>query len=138
VQVPVYSNNFQRIDVEYREYTQLAYVFVSWNFSAPAPGPMPGQVPNPGNTGAPIPGSQSVQTRYGDYTPCIQANNHQKVCFVGDGAWDSPNFGSIEMEPKIVQWGNCTRDQVMDRQLYVNMPPQSAACSRTEAGWFPR
>ncbi|MGL4650444.1 MAG: hypothetical protein ACRC1H_13635, partial [Caldilineaceae bacterium] len=85
-----------------------------------------------------IPGAQSVQTRYGDFTPCIQANNHQKTCFVSDGAWDSPNFGSIEMEPAITQWGNCVADTVQNRQLYVERPPQPAACSKTEAGWFPR
>lgn len=134
VQVPIWSNNFQRVEVEYREFTQLAYIFLSWQMIGAQPPVVP---PGPG-TLTPITGAQSVQTRFGDYTPCIAAGNHQKTCFVTDGQWDSPNFGSIEMEPPITQWGNCTSRSVENRQLYVERPPQSAACSATEAGWFAR
>jgi hypothetical protein len=42
------------------------------------------------------------------------------------------------MEPQIVVWGNCTADAVQTMQLFINTAPQSAACSKTEAGWFPR
>ena len=47
-------------------------------------------------------------------------------------------MGSIQTEPIIVRWTNCTADQVQNIQLYSNMPAQSAACSKTEAGWFAR
>jgi hypothetical protein len=80
-----------------------------------------------------------VQTKYGDYTPCIQQNIHQKNCFQSDGAWDSPNMGSIEMEPQITVWGNCTADQTTQFRVSCDpqIPLQNFKCSKTEAGWFP-
>jgi hypothetical protein len=133
VQVPIFNSGFQRITVEFREFTQLAYVFMNWSLVGSVP---PTVSPGPPTTMTPITGASSVVTRFGDYTPCIAGGNHQKVCFQSDGAWDSPNFGSIEMEPPITQWGNCTADQVQTRQLFVERAPQQAKCSKTEAGWF--
>jgi hypothetical protein len=126
-----------RVEVLYREFTQSAYVHLNWVFlggGQPPPPPPPG-TPSPY---PPLPPSaSSVQTRYGDYTPCIQQNIHQSNCFVSDGAWDSPNLGSIQMEPQIASWNNCVADQV---QTFVdpNLVERSYACSKTEAGWFPR
>lgn len=132
------------IRVDYREFTGNAYLFVNWTWvgGGPQPGPTPTPVPNPGGDPAPgtvpVPSAGSVQTDFGDYTPCIQQNIHQVNCFVPNGAWNAPNAGSIQMEPQILIWQNCTADAVQSMQIFVNTPPQSAACSKTQAGWFPR
>lgn len=138
------------IRVDYRQFTANSYLFVNWVWvsgAAPTPTPVPGNptptpTPVPGGNPAPgtvvMPSATSVQTQFGDYTPCIQQNIHQVNCFVSNGAWNAPNAGSIQMEPQILIWGNCTADAVQNIQIYVNTPPQSAACSKTEAGWFPR
>jgi len=133
--VPMWQGT-HRVEVLYREFTLAANVFVNWVFlsGGGVPPPPPG-TPSPY---PPLPPSaSSVQTRYGDYTPCIQQNIHQANCFVSDGAWDSPNVGSIQMEPQIVSWTNCVADQV---QTFVdqNFVERSYGCSKTEAGWFPR
>jgi hypothetical protein len=78
----------------------------------------------------------SVTTQYGDYTPCIQQNLQQANCFVSDGQWDSPNMGSIQSEPPIQVWGNCTPGQLQCMQLACNQAPVQATCSKTGAGWF--
>lgn len=128
------ADGWHTLQVDYREFTQAAFLFVNWFWqSAPS-----GGAPPPGAPLVPVPSATSVITRYGDYTPCIQQGIHQKYCFVPDGAWDSPNYGSIEMEPQIVIWGNCVADQVVTMQVYVNQPPQQANCSKTEAGFFPK
>jgi hypothetical protein len=133
VDVPM-TQGYHNIQIDYREFTGNAYIFVDWSLlGAPPATPVPPTAPN-----TPVNSATSVQTRYGDYTPCIQQRIHQVNCFHSDGAWDSPNEGSIQMEPQIVVWGNCTANTVQTMQLYVNQPPQSAACSKTEAGWFPR
>jgi hypothetical protein len=81
------------------------------------------------------PSASSVVTKYGDYTPCLQQNIHQSNCFVSDGAWDSPNLGSIQMEPQITSWNICVADTT---EMYTNPngQPQSYNCSKTLAGWF--
>jgi hypothetical protein len=126
--------------VLYREFTQTAYVSLTWVYTKPGPGPTPppGPPPPPPNNCAPQ-SATSVQTRYGNYTPCIQNNSHQSNCFQSDGAWDSPNMGSIQMEPKIVIWGNCTADTTTHFPVSCDpqVPQQSYNCSKTEAGWFP-
>lgn len=129
------SEGWHSLQVDFREFTGLAYLFLTWTTSGGTPPPTP---PSSGGPLVPVPSATSVQTRYGDYTPCIQQGIHQKYCFVSDGAWDSPNYGSIEMEPQIVFWGNCVGDEVVTMQLYVNQPPQSANCSKTDAGFFPK
>lgn len=123
-----------RIELFFREYTETAYLFFNWALGATPP------LPPPGPQSPPLPANQqTVGTQFGDYTPCMQQNIHQSNCFVSDGQWDSPNLGSIQMEPQIQSWVNCTpADQV--RTFFVN--PQIGArnfvCSRTLAGWFPQ
>ena len=132
-----------RVQVDYNEQTGQAFVSVNWFFSKPLP---PGVVP-PAPTPPPtsnVPAGQSpyssasVVTRYGDYTRCIQQQIHQSNCFVSDGAWDSPDLGSIQMEPQIVLWRNCTANQQITQQLFPNQPAVPTVCSRTLAGFFPR
>jgi hypothetical protein len=130
------------IQLDYRQYTGPAYVFLKWEIAkAPTPPtPVPATpVPAPTPVAANCPASaSSVTTQFGNYTPCIAQGLHQASCFQSNGAWDAPNLGSIQMEPKIEVWGNCTANKIETRQLYCNAAPQSAVCSRTEAGWFPR
>jgi hypothetical protein len=132
IDVPL-NQGYHNVRVNYIEYTQLAYVYVNWTFVQGGTGSGTGG----GSTGQPVPSATSVQTKYGDYTPCIQQGTHQVNCFVPSGAWDSPNEGSIAMEPQIVVWGNCQSDTTTSMQMFVNEPPQSAKCSKTEAGWYP-
>lgn len=129
------------VEALYREFTELAYVYLTWAYIKPDGGPTP---PPPPPT--PVPGNcqpasaTSVQTKYGDYTPCIQNHQHQSNCFKTDGAWDSPNQGSIATEPMITIWGNCTGDTTTSFPVSCDpeVPWQSYNCSKTWAGWFPR
>jgi len=132
-----------RIEALYREYTQLAYVYINWAYGKPGttPPPPPTQptpVPPPANNCQPQ-SATSVQTEFGDYTPCIQQGLHQSACFQSNGAWNAPNMGSIETEPQIVIWGNCTPDSWTNFPISCdpNVPQQSYKCSKTGAGWFP-
>ena len=123
----------RRIEVQYREFTQLAYVFVNWNLGG-------GQPPRPPLQNLPtLPTSQdTVATQFGDFTRCRQQGIHQSNCFVSDGQWDSPNLGSIEMEPQIQSWVNCEpRDTRQDFFVNDQTPRRNFQCSRTLAGWFP-
>ena len=121
-----------RVEVLYREFTQAAYVFVNWARLGS------GVIPPPPSGVPPLPASaSSVQTQFGDYTPCLQQNIHQANCFVSDGAWDSPNLGSIQMEPQIASWNVCAANTV-STFVNANHVPQEFVCSRTLAGWFPR
>jgi hypothetical protein len=121
-----------RVEVLYREFTQAAYVFVNWaRLGSGVIPPPPSGVPSlPASAG-------SVQTQFGDFTPCLQQNIHQANCFVSDGAWDSPNLGSIQMEPQIASWNVCTANTT-NTFLNANREPREFTCSRTLAGWFPR
>ena len=130
------SQQYYRIEVLYREFTETAYLFVNWAFggTTPPPPPPPGQVfPTlPAN-------ASTVETKFGNYTPCMQQNIHQSNCFVSDGAWDSPNVGSIQMEPQIQSWIVCEpADQVQTFYVNPQVPKKDYQCSRTLAGWFPR
>jgi hypothetical protein len=123
-----------RVEVLYREFTQTAYVFVNWTLlGSGGVTPVP-----PVATFPPLPPSaSSVQTQFGNYTPCLQQNIHQANCFVSDGAWDSPNLGSIQMEPQIASWNVCAANAI-STFTNANQVPQDFVCSRTLAGWFPR
>jgi hypothetical protein len=128
-----------RVQVDFRQFTGGAYLSVNWVYLKPGGG---GQPPPPQPTPTPSgpTSATSVQTRYGDYTPCIQQNLHQKECFQSDGAWNSPNMGSIETEPKIQIWGNCKADSVSTFVIDPNTDPPTTKdykCSKTDAGWFP-
>jgi hypothetical protein len=123
-----------RVQVDFRQYSGPGYLSVDWQYlkdNQPVPPPTGTPAPTP----VPIPGK--LVTRYGDYTPCMLQNLHQAECFQSDGQWDSPNLGSIQLEPKIVLWGNCKGDEIQNKALSPNTDPQLAKCSKTEAGWFP-
>lgn len=130
------------IQVDYVELTGVAFVSVNWFFSKPIAG-LPVFPVTPGATPVAVPGGQSpfssasVTTRFGNYTPCIQAQSHQAGCFVSDGAWNSPNLGSIQLEPQIVLWRDCTPNSVITQQLFPGQPAVQTTCSKTAAGFFP-
>jgi hypothetical protein len=130
-----------RVEALYREYTQLAYVFINWAYTKPGtvPPPAPPPAPPPPANNCQPQSATSVQTEFGDYTPCIQQGSHQSACFQSNGAWNAPNMGSIETEPQIVIWGNCTPDSWTNFPISCdpNVPQQSYKCSKTGAGWFP-
>ncbi len=143
IDIPV-TQNWHRLQVEYREFSATAYVNVSWVYlkpgGQPTPTPLP-PTPTPSPNQCRPPSASSVQTQFGDYTPCIQQGLHQSQCFQSDGAWNSPNVGSIELEPMIEFWGNCTpADTVRSFQISCDpqVPLREYVCSRTLAGWFPR
>jgi len=144
VGVPM-AQGYHNLLVQYRQFTAAAYVYLSWSYGKPGtPTPVP-----PMPTATPAPGcnpwwscscptqATSVTTQFGNYTPCIQENKHQFNCFVSDGQWNSPNMGSIQMEPMIQVWGNCSPAGALQcMQLACNQAPVQATCSKTLAGWF--
>jgi len=135
------------VQVDYRELVQNAYITVNWTFTKPGTvvPPVAGPTPTPSQPlPYPLPpqSATSVVTQFGDYTPCIQNGQQQAACFVPNGTWDSPNAGSIQMEPQITIWGNC-QPADSDTTWTTNPntdPPQTTGfrCSKTLAGWFPR
>jgi hypothetical protein len=119
------------IQVDYVQYTAGSYITANWTYIKNG-GYVPPPAPPP-----PSPNSQSsVVTQYGDYTPCIQQNLHQSNCFVSNGQWNAPNLGSIQLEPHIVLWQNCTPDTVVTQVLVQGGPAVRSTCSKTEAGYF--
>jgi hypothetical protein len=128
-----------QLEVDYRQFTQADYVSVGWGL-LPGPLPLAGPVTLP-ETGAAIPQAPSsatgVVTPFGDYSRCIAQGLHQSNCFVPN-AENSPNLGSIQMEPQIQIWANCTANQVTTFLTGPNDTPQQWVCSKTEAGWFPQ
>jgi len=138
------AQGYHNLLVQYRQYTATAYVYLTWSYGkpgtpTPAP-PMPTATPAPGcnpwwSCSCPTQAT-SVTTQYGNYTKCIQENLQQANCFVPDGQWNSPNAGSIQMEPPIQVWGNCTPGTLQCMQLTCNQAPVQATCSKTGAGWF--
>ncbi len=154
IAVPL-SEGTHNLMVQYREYTVTAYLYVNWAYMKPGGGYVYNPLPTPAPiSGTPIPGATptptcnpwwsctcpaqatSVTTQYGNYDQCIQQNQPQSTCFVSDGQWNSPDSGSISMEPQIQVWGNCTPGQLQCMQLACNQAPVQATCSKTGAGWF--
>jgi hypothetical protein len=134
VSIPMWQGNHS-VQVLYREWTLTANIWVNWALTGGSTPPPPN-----GQSYPPLPASAtSVQTQFGDYTPCLQQKIHQSNCFVSDGAWDSPNLGSIQMEPQIQSWVNCSPAD-KDQTFWVNsqVGAQGYRCSKTLAGWFPR
>jgi len=135
------SQGYHNIRIDYRQFTGPSYIYTEWAYSKPDGGtPVP---PPDRPLPAPLPpeSATSVQTRYGDFTPCIQQNLHQAECFHSDGAWNAPNRGSVQMEPQITIWGNCepadsdvvwTVDTTTDPMI-----TKEFRCSKSLAGWFP-
>lgn len=137
VSVPMAQGN-QFIQIDFSQATGPAYLYASWSLDKPVNPPAPPTpVPPPSSGGLFAPPSSGPVTQFGDYSRCAQQQIHQSNCFQSNGAWNAPNMGSIQMEPQIVLWQNCTADQTQTRQLYPNKDAQSAKCSKTEAGWFP-
>ena len=120
--LPMTQGN-HNIVVLYRQYTGTAYVYLTWIYgtSSVTPTPPPASTPacDPWWSCSCPTQATSVTTQYGDYTSCIQQNIHQSNCFVSDGQWNSPNMGSIQTEPQIQVWGNCTPGQLQCMQLAV-------------------
>ena len=145
VTVPMTQGN-HNVVVRYREFTGTAYAYLTWVYTKPGVPPVytPMPVPPPVSTPTCSPWwscscptqATAVTTQFGNYASCIQKNIHQSNCFVSDGQWDSPNTGSIQMEPQIQVWGNCTPGQLQCMQLACNQAPVQATCSKTGAGWF--
>jgi len=133
IDLPMTQGN-HHVEIRYRQYTGNSYFYYRYWLLGSTPPPTQ---PTPGVCLTPQPSATSVQTKYGNYTPCIQNNQHQSNCFVSDGAWDSPNLGSIQMEPQIAVWGNCTADSWGTMVLEQCGEPRQVKCSKTEAGWFP-
>lgn len=139
------SSGTRRVTVYFREWKGSAYIDLNWEVvkgggggTGGGQGSRPGGGSGSGNQCRP-PSAPNVQTRYGNFTPCIQNNWHQSSCFVATGAWDSPNMGSITSEPMIHFWGNCTPDQNAYFRVSCdpNVPQASYRCSKTGAGWYP-
>ena len=143
VQIAFPASGVQHVTVYYREYTETAYVYVDWDYLKDGPGTGPPPISPPAPT--PVPNqcgpqsATSVQTDFGDYTPCIQQGLAQSACFQSNGAWNAPNMGSIQNEPTIQIWGNCEPDSVTSFQMSCNSEdsPEEFKCSKTGAGWFP-
>lgn len=122
------------IEVDFRQNNGPAYLTINWSYVQPAPVPTTGPATcRPAATSVP-----SLQNQFGDFTPCIQQNLHQSACFSSSGQWDSPNIGSIEMEPKIVVWGSCTADQESNMVIQACGPSVPVKCSKSAAGWYPQ
>jgi hypothetical protein len=122
------------LTVYYRQYTSAAYINMNW---APQASSAPVTLPETGASPAVLPAStNSVITAFGDYTRCIEQGLHQANCFVPNQE-NSPNLGSIQMEPPIQIWANCTADQTMTVVTGPDNITQEYKCSKTEAGWFP-
>jgi hypothetical protein len=137
--LPMTQGN-HNIVVRYRQYTSAAYVYFTWVYGSGNPTPLPPPTSTPGcnpwwSCSCPTQAT-AVTTQFGDYASCIQQNIQQANCFVPDGQWNSPNMGSIQMEPQIQVWGNCTPGQLQCMQLECNQAPVQATCSKTGAGWF--
>jgi hypothetical protein len=129
--VPVLQgNNF--VQVDYRQNNAGAYLYVNWSRGS---GGYPGlytatpRPPRPTPIGA-------LRTRYGDYTLCVRRNLHQLACFKSDGAWNSPDVGSIRAEPKIVIWYACTPGSIVKQPLRYGTAIVDTVCSKTGAGYF--
>mgnify|MGYP001445062216 CR=1 FL=1 len=159
VQVGVPLNQgTHHVVVQYRQYSGVAYVYLNWAYANPGGGyvynplpvPMPSAPPAsaPPAAATPAPAcdpawscscpvqASNVTTQYGTYDACIQQNLHQAACFQSSGQWDSPNTGSIETEPQIQVWANCTPGALQCMQLACGQEPVQAVCSKTAAGWF--
>lgn len=115
------------VEVEYRQFTGQAYISLDWTLVKGGLEPL-----------AAITGVESVITRYGDYTRCVQQGLHQSYCFQADGQWGTPMLGMVQMEAPIQVWEVCPAGAIQTRTLIAEGAPQSAQCSLSEAGWFAR
>lgn len=135
VDIPM-TQGMSHITIDFRQYSGPGYIHVYWDYVKPDPS-TPIYVPSQPAAPPPISSVDTLATRYGDYTLCIRQNLHQANCFQSNGQWDSPDLGSIQMEPQIVIWQQCQANTQKKQRLYANSDPQDSKCSKTEAGWFP-
>lgn len=140
VDVPFYQGQ-SRVSLDFRQYSGPGYLHMSWAYLKPDQS-YPGYTPPPAAPApTPVPPPTSVSSlsnKYGDFTPCIRQKIHQANCFHASGEWNSPNLGSVQMEPQIAIWQPCKADSEMVQRLFVNRDPQASKCSKSEAGWFPK
>lgn len=145
VDVPM-GQGLAHVSVDFRQYSGPGYLHVNWQYvkqdlnspiyTPPVYAP-PVQLPSVPPAQPVPPSANSISNKYGDYTPCIQQNSHQANCFKGSGEWNSPNVGSIQMEPQIVIWQVCKADSDRYQRWGNNQDERPTRCSKTEAGWFP-
>ncbi len=141
VMIPIQGGS-NHIQVDFIQNTGVAFIFVNWTFFKPLGGGGTGGggpviiVPTPVPPNTVVPSASSVTTEFGNFTPCIGQSIHQSNCFVSNGAWNAPNVGSIQLEPRILIWGNCTPGAVVIQTVFMGQPPRSTTCSKTEAGFF--
>ncbi len=127
------------VQVFYRQFGGASFVNVTWAYAKPGPNPTPTAraLPNPLAPAS----AKTVTTPFGVFDACIQNGWHQSKCFIQDGKWNSPNLGSIEMEPAIAIWGNCEpADSDVRWTTDANTNPiqtRAFRCSKSLAGWFP-
>ena len=133
VDVPMNQGN-SHIEINFRQYTGPGYISVYWDYVKPSDGGVyvPSQPAPPSSPSS----APSLSNKYGDFTTCIQQSMHQANCFHATGEWDSPNLGSIQMEPQIVIWQQCKADEQRVQRLLPNQDPRKSKCSKSEAGWF--
>ncbi|HRW06936.1 MAG TPA: PA14 domain-containing protein [Caldilineaceae bacterium] len=134
VDIPM-TQGMSHITVEFRQYGGPGYVHLYWDYVKPDPS-APIYVPSQPAAPPPISSASSLATEYGDYTLCIRQNLHQANCFQSNGQWNSPDLGSVQMEPQIVIWQQCQPETRKKQRLFANRDPQDSKCSKTEAGWF--
>jgi hypothetical protein len=135
IDIPM-SQGMSRILLDYRQYSGPGYIHFYWEYVKPDPS-YPVYTPPSQSAPPPVSSATSLATQFGDYTLCIRQGLHQSNCFQSNGQWNSPNLGSIQMEPQIVIWQQCQADTEKTQRLYADRDPQLSKCSKTEAGWFP-
>ena len=158
VQVAVPLNlGMHNLTVQYRQYTGVAYVYLNWAYVKPAaatstrrcpcrcrPEPRCRCRPAQHRRRRAIPGGRArVRPRPPASPPSTATMRPASSRIFINRTASSPMAngtprisGSIQMEPQIQVWGNCTPGQLQCMQLACNQAPVEATCSKTGAGWF--
>jgi hypothetical protein len=131
--VPVNAGS-NSVQVDYRQVSGGSLLYVNW-FQGSGTPVYPGvstltpQPPKPTPIGP-------LKTAFGDYTRCVRRNLHQANCFQTNGAWNAPDIGSIQLEPKIVIWYLCNPGSEVQQPLTYLGALYTTQCSKTGAGYF--
>ncbi len=144
VDIPM-NQGLKHVKVDFRQWSGPGYLHVNWQYvkqsvDSPVYVPQPPATQLPGYVPPqppPVVSATALSNKFGDYTPCIQQGSHQSNCFRGSGEWNSPNQGSIQMEPQIVIWQPCNEGEAKQQRFGSNQDERPTRCSKTEAGWFP-